>query len=54
MQYIIYIQSSASEERVLQVMNRKLRIAQENSFKQKMSARSIPIYPANSATCEES
>ena len=35
------------------IISKKLRIAQKKSFKQQMSARSIPIYPANLATSEK-
>ena len=35
-------------------ISQKIRIAQKKSFMEKMSARSIPITPANLATCEES
>ena len=36
------------------IIPQKIRVAQKKSFRQKISARTIPIYPRNLATFEES
>ena len=43
-----------SSKNTKSIISQKIRIAQKKLFKQKMSARSIPIYRGNLTTFEES